>query len=96
MSHDTEYSVSWATLLYDFDKQDDVINICKELGLMCVISPNHNLEYFENGEKKVDHKHILFMFKSKKSRKQIEFLTDRLGTRGQEHIYNIILFIKII
>lgn len=78
-----EYSNSWATLLYDFENQNFIISDLKKLGLMFVIGPKHDKEDCKT------HKHILFMFKSKKSYNQMINLFNKYGLVGAEHVYNV-------
>lgn len=77
-------SLYYATLFYEDSVNPTWRQILEELLVPCLVSPLHNSDYDEQGNKKKNHRHALFLFRSLKSRKQFLEITEKLGSVGAE------------
>lgn len=80
---------NWATILYPESASEDWKEKLLELKTPVCISPLHDQDINPDGEKKKPHYHILITFEGKKSREQIQEITDKIGSVGQESIQSI-------
>lgn len=90
-----EYSICWATIIYSDDVKKELIKMTQKQMIKCAISPIHDKDVDHYDELSGDpvykkpHYHAMCLFKSKKSRNQINILFNHIGSVGAEHIYNI-------
>lgn len=80
-------STCWATVVYEESATENWQEIARSLYVPFFISPYHDRDFDGTGEKpKKPHYHVLFMFSSKKSRKQFEEMISKFGGVGSERI----------
>lgn len=86
----------WSTIIYPEDNKTDWRNELEQLKIQVAISPLHDKDTYEKdsethkkGELKKKHYHIVFIFGSLKSAKQVKEITGKLGAVGQESVNSI-------
>lgn len=91
-----ERNLYWSTLIYPDENPHDWRAKLGDMHIKVAISPRHDLDVYENdgeGHKKGDfkkpHHHLVFVFGSLKSRKQVQKITDEIGAVGQESVMSI-------
>lgn len=80
---------NWATILYPESAANNWEEVLANLKTPVCVSPLHDQDINPGGEKKKPHYHILITFEGKKSREQIQEITDRIGSVGQESVQSI-------
>ena len=79
-------SATYATILYPESAKEGWQKLLEDLHIKVMISPLHNKDKSEDGKVKKEHYHILFLFPSLKSRKQVKQITDKIGGVGVERV----------
>ena len=79
-------ALSYATILYPESAKEGWQKLLEDLHIKVMISPLHDKDCSESGETKKPHYHILFLFPSLKSRKQVKQITDKIGGVGVERV----------
>lgn len=87
---------NWATIIYPKINDDDEtttpenwVEIIEEMGVKCAVSPLHDSDIKEDGEKKKPHRHVLFAFDGVKSKSQVKELCEKIGGVGCEAINSL-------
>ena len=86
------YSRNFATILYQESMNSDYINILKNSGVPCYVSPLHDSDVNENGDPKKPHYHLLLCFKDNTSPNTAKALFNALGGVGCETVRNKIAY----
>lgn len=81
-------SKNWATVVYPESAPENWFNIVQDNYLCGYVSPLHDSDCEETGEKKKEHWHVLLKFPSQKSREQVLELVKKFGGVGAERIAN--------
>ena len=90
-----EYSCQWATILYDDSLIPKIKSKALDYCLQLAISPLHDQDVKADGTPDKPHRHILFIFRSKKSRDQMyDLFVNQMGCVGCEHIFNKELYYR--
>lgn len=86
----------WSTIIYPEENKTDWRAELEDLKIQVAISPLHDKDLYEKdsethkkGEVKKPHYHLVLIFGSLKSVKQVKEITDKLGAVGQESVLSI-------
>lgn len=87
---------NWSTIIYPKQTEEEETtcpenwaSILGELGLKCAVSPLHDRDVTETGEKKKPHRHVLIAFDGVKTRQQAKEVFDRIGGVGAEPVNSL-------
>ena len=70
---------NWAFIAYPESLPDNWIEILSDYHVPAFISPLHNQDCDNDGEKKKEHYHVMLMYQGKKSQDQVRAVTDSLN-----------------
>lgn len=76
----------WATILYTESCASDYLSIIESWHVQSLLSPLHDKDLKEDGEKKKPHYHLMIWFEGKKSRNQVQELFLTIGGVGCERV----------
>lgn len=79
-------SRTWATIVYQESCKETWLDDLESLKIPCYISPCHDQDLTDEGVKKKNHWHILFLFQGQKNRKNILELVQTFGGVGAEKV----------
>lgn len=69
----------YATIVYPESAPNDWIEKLQELHIQALVSPLHNKDIDKEGKIKKPHYHVILLFESLKSEKQIQEIADKFG-----------------
>lgn len=81
-----ERSLYYASILYSESAPDNWMQILEDTHIACLISPLHDMDLDKDGNYKKAHRHILFIFETLKSRRQMQTIIDKIGAVGCESV----------
>lgn len=81
---------NWTIIVYPDSAPAEWRNILCDMHIPWICSPIHNHDRFENGKPKKPHWHIIILFPSKKSYKQVEEIAGQLKTVRPQPVASII------
>lgn len=72
-------SSNWFIIIYEDSVDKNYLEILKSLGVKCAISPIHDKDLLENGEKEKPHRHILLHFNGGRKLNDIEYFIGEIN-----------------
>lgn len=75
----TKRNTYYATICYPESAPDNWIEILEDFHIQALISPLHDKDINQDGTLKKAHYHIILLFESLKSEKQVQEIVDRFG-----------------
>lgn len=81
---------NWTIIVYPDSAPTDWRNILCDMHIPWICSPIHDKDKFKNGKAKKPHWHIIILFPSKKSYKQVEEIAGQLNTVRPQPVASII------
>lgn len=86
----TQRNLHFATIVYPESAPKDWIDKLEEQHIQALISPIHNKDIDkEKGKEKKEHYHVVLIFESLKSQKQVKEITDEIGGVGTFPIHSL-------
>ena len=77
-------SLYYACIQYEDSMPENSLQILEDLHIPCLVSPLHNADINADGTPKKNHRHILFLFESLKSKKQFQEISSKINGVGAE------------
>lgn len=85
----TQRNLHFATIVYPESAPEDWIDKLEEQHIQALISPIHNKDINKESEQKKEHYHVVLIFESLKSQKQVKEITDEIGGVGTFPIHSL-------
>lgn len=85
-----ERSSNWTILVYPESAPDNWRDILKKEHIKFIVSPLHDKDVFEDtGELKKPHWHVILLFSSLKSKKQVQEISDKVNGPRPETVHDL-------
>ncbi len=88
-TENTKRNMHFATVVYPESAPSDWINMLEEQHIQALISPIHDKDIDQEGNPKKEHYHVVLIFESLKSPKQVKEITDKIGGVGVIPVHSL-------
>lgn len=85
----TQRNLHFATIVYPESAPDNWIDELEEQHIQALISPIHNKDIDKENKQKKEHYHVVLLFESLKSQKQVQEIIDKIGGVGVFAIHSL-------